>query len=249
MGVYILRGVSAALLVTALTLLAGMGWNRLNPGVLSVSQLLDIGLLASCLVGGFRTARGSGRWLLGGVVGAGYVTVGTLLLALFLPIRVWGFVQILVEGALIGLVAGALGAGGAKSGRINGQVGKRGQVPSFYRNYELNKESTGGGYEADDEFVWKETEEREEWKEAPILKWTDGEEKRLAGRWLWGKASEKPLALLSEDRQPESSAMVELPSTRSAKQRQSGASVVESGEELVKESRPWWEEEGKNILP
>ena len=111
MGSFILRGITTALLVTVLTLFGGIIWDTMGLGGLSVSKLLDIGLLASCLVGGYRTAKESGVWFMGGVTGAGYVIVGTLLLALFLPIRGWGFVQVLGEGALIGLVAGAFGAG------------------------------------------------------------------------------------------------------------------------------------------
>ena len=107
MGSFILRGITTALLVTVLTLFGGIIWDTMGLGGLSVSKLLDIGLLASCLVGGYRTAKESGVWFMGGVTGAGYVIVGTLLLALFLPIRGWGFVQVLGEGALIGLVAGA----------------------------------------------------------------------------------------------------------------------------------------------
>lgn len=111
MGGFILRGITTALLVTVLTLVTGILWNAMGFGVLSASRLLDIGLFLSCLVGGYRAAKESGSWVMGGITGAGYVTVGTLLLALFLPIRGLGFVQVLAEGALIGLAAGAIGAG------------------------------------------------------------------------------------------------------------------------------------------
>lgn len=111
MGSNVLRGITTALLVTVLTLFAGIIWGTMGLGGLSISQLVDIGLLASCLIGGYRTAKESREWFLGGVTGAGYVVVGTLLLALFLPIRGLGFIQVLVEGTLLGLVAGAFGAG------------------------------------------------------------------------------------------------------------------------------------------
>lgn len=113
-GSFILRGITTALLVTVLTLFAGIIGSATGFGGLSVSRLVDIGLLLSCLVGGYRAAKESGVWLLGGITGAGYVIVGTLLLALFLPIRGWGFMQILAEGALIGLVAGAFATGTKK---------------------------------------------------------------------------------------------------------------------------------------
>ncbi|SDH75560.1 TIGR04086 family membrane protein [Desulfosporosinus hippei] len=114
MGSYVLRGITTALLITVLTLFAGIAWSSMGLQGLSISQLIDIGLLASCLIGGYRTAKESKLWFLGGVTGAGYVAVGTLLLALFLPIRVMGFIQVLAEGTLIGLVAGAFGAGNSR---------------------------------------------------------------------------------------------------------------------------------------
>lgn len=135
MGSYILRGITTALLVTVLTLFAGIIWSTMGFGGLSVSQLIDIGLLASCLVGGFRAAKESGVWLLGGVAGAGYVVVGTLLLALFLPIRSWGFVQVLGEGTLIGLVAGAFGAGTKQKGGSTWNPRKKQMYTPSYVGY------------------------------------------------------------------------------------------------------------------
>ena len=111
MGSYVLRGITTALLITVLTLFVGILWGAIGLGGLSISQLLDIGFLASCLVGGYRTAKESKAWFMGGVTGACYVIVGTLLLALFLPISGLGFIQVLAEGALVGLAAGAFGAG------------------------------------------------------------------------------------------------------------------------------------------
>lgn len=112
MGTAILRGISAALLATLLTLLAGMLWVGLGFGGVNTSTLVDIGLIVSSVVAGYKAAREGGLWLLGGLAGAGYVGVAILLLALFYPISYWGAIQILGEGSLIGVVAGALGAGG-----------------------------------------------------------------------------------------------------------------------------------------
>lgn len=157
---FVLRGITTALLVTVLTLFAGIIWGAMGLGGLSVSGLLDIGLLASCSIGGYRTAKESGEWLTGGITGAGYVTVGTLLLALFLPIRSWGFVQVLAEGAIIGLVAGALGAGGTK-GRVSAlKVGTRTQ-PSYrpyYAGYGSD-EQTNSNFEWDTEDNLQKTEQ------------------------------------------------------------------------------------------
>lgn len=107
----VLKGISTALLATILTLFAGIAWGVMGLGGVSVSRLVDIGLLTSCLAGGYRAGKESGRWLMGGAAGAGYVALGTALLALFLPIQGWGFIQVLGEGLIIGIVAGAFGAG------------------------------------------------------------------------------------------------------------------------------------------
>ena len=109
-GVYmhscILKGITTALLVTILTLCAGIAAGALGFSGLNISGLVDIGLLLSCLIGGYRAGAGSGEWLSGGITGAGYVAVGTLLLALFFPIRVWGFIQVrLILKRLAGLPA------------------------------------------------------------------------------------------------------------------------------------------------
>ena len=117
MGTAVLRGISAALLVTVLTLLAGLLWRATGLGGLSVSNLVDIGLLVSCLVGGYRAGQESGAWVLGGLAGAGYVGVAVLILALFLPVSSWGIMQVLAEGGVIGLIAGAFGAGSQRQGR------------------------------------------------------------------------------------------------------------------------------------
>ncbi|MFZ3101365.1 MAG: hypothetical protein WA131_05490 [Desulfitobacteriaceae bacterium] len=111
MGKAILRGVSTALLITILTLVVGILWSSTGLGVVNVSQLVDIGLVASCLIGGYRTGKETSNWIFGTLVGAGFVAIGSLLLALFTPVRGMGFLQVLLIGALLSSVAGAFGAG------------------------------------------------------------------------------------------------------------------------------------------
>lgn len=113
MGNIILRGISSALVVTVITLLAGMLWSTMGYGGLDPSSLVDIGLAASCLVAGYRSGREGGVWIWGGVSALGYVSLAILLAALFLPISGWGAAQILAEGGLMGVLAGAVGAGRA----------------------------------------------------------------------------------------------------------------------------------------
>lgn len=111
MGNIILRGVSSALVVTVITLLAAMFWSTMGYGGLNPSSLVDIGLVLSCATAGYRSGKESGVWFWGGVAALGYVSLSILLAALFLPISGWGAIQILVEGGLIGILAGAFGAG------------------------------------------------------------------------------------------------------------------------------------------
>ena len=181
---FILRGITTALLVTVLTLFAGIAWGVMGLGSLSISTLLDIGLLLSCFIGGYRTAKESGEWLTGGIVGAGYVTVGTLLLALFLPIRGLGFIQVLAEGAIIGLVAGAVGVGGGKGTGTSAWSSKRPQFTPSYPGYETNN-SLGS------KFNWDQEEELKEWKEAPISNWIESSEGDLKGTHGVRRDSEK----------------------------------------------------------
>lgn len=118
MGESILKGISAALGVTAITLLVGLLWTAMGLGGLSTSTLVDIGLIASCIAAGYVTGKESGQWSLGGVSGLGYVLLCVLLVALFLELRAWGVIQVLAEGGLIGILAGAFGAGsGGKRSR------------------------------------------------------------------------------------------------------------------------------------
>lgn len=111
MGNNILRGVSSALFVTVITLLGGMLWNTLGYEGLNVTTLVDIGLIVSCITAGYRTGKESKIWFLGGIAALGYVGLCIILAALFLPISGWGAVQILAEGGIIGILAGAFGAG------------------------------------------------------------------------------------------------------------------------------------------
>ncbi|TGE39693.1 hypothetical protein E4K67_01460 [Desulfosporosinus fructosivorans] len=245
MGPLILRGITTALLVTVLTLFAGIVWGITGLGGLSISRLLDIGLLASCIVGGYRTAKESGEWLLGGIVGVGYVTVGTLLLALFLPIRGWGFIQVLAEGVIIGLVAGAVGAGGAKGTGMSAWSGKRSQITPSYADYE-----TDDRYETNDSvnstFDWDEEEVHEDWKEPPITNWIESSERDYKGRpgakgacekspdvqWPWDKEEEKLVD--SGPRQLEPFVGWEPDSART--------DLVERNKASLSKNIAWWEQ-------
>ncbi|MDR3543498.1 MAG: YrzE family protein [Desulfosporosinus sp.] len=211
MGTYLLRGITTALLVTVLTLFAGMVWGAMGLGGLSASRLLDIGLFASCLVGGYRTAKESGEWWLGGATGAGYVAVGTLLLALFLPIRGWGFIQVLAEGATIGLVAGAIGAGGTKGVVSGAWQGKRSRSyfkPSYASgdsedhascefNWNKEKDSQEGGYPTTAN--WLECSERE--LHDPRWAKKDSEETTEV-KWSWDSEDDKLTSLGSGKAKP-----------------------------------------------
>ena len=217
MGSSILKGITTALLVTVVTLFAGIVWVVMHLGGLTISQLLDIGLLASCLVGGYRTAKESGEWLLGGIVGAGYVSLGTLLLSLFLPVQGWGFIQVLAEGAVIGLVAGAIGAGGAKGSGRSAWSDNRSRVTPSYGDYERNDRysSQCDGDQQEEANDWKvksmttknESEEnssevqwswdkdqeetRNDWKDSPITKGIERSEKNPEVEWPWDKEKEE----------------------------------------------------------
>lgn len=118
MGNIILRGISSALVVTVLTLLAGMLWSTMGYGGLNPSNFVDFGVIVSCAVAGYRSGKESGVWMWGGLAALGYVSLSIILVALFLPIRGWGVLQILAEGGIIGLLTGALGTGGALARRI-----------------------------------------------------------------------------------------------------------------------------------
>ena len=228
MGSFILRGITTALLVTVLTLFGGIIWDTMGLGGLSVSKLLDIGLLASCLVGGYRTAKESGVWFMGGVTGAGYVIVGTLLLALFLPIRGWGFVQVLGEGALIGLVAGAFGAG------TKGAVARAGTArksQSFFRpsyvGYDTNDFSSSEfdwDNDSDIEWPWDREDKNKKPRDENI------ESSGVPETWepkglennpiIWDRVKEDKAGIIKANAEKVSS---------------------EKGSSKNKDLRPWWE--------
>lgn len=107
----ILRGISVALLMTILILLGGLLWTAANLGSGNMSLLVDAGVVVSCLTGGFWAGKETKQWAAGAAAGAGYVLIGVLILALFLPVNGTGMLEVLLEGGAIGLVGGALGAG------------------------------------------------------------------------------------------------------------------------------------------
>ncbi|SPF40144.1 conserved membrane hypothetical protein [Candidatus Desulfosporosinus infrequens] len=265
MGTYLLRGITTALLVTILTLFAGIVWGAMGLGGLSVSQLVDIGLLASCLVGGYRTANESGEWWMGGVTGAGYVTVGTLLLALFLPIRGWGFIQVLAEGATIGLVAGAIGAGGAKGVVSGARQGKWSQ--SYFK-------SSYAGEGVDDhvscEFDWdteKNPQERgypatPNWPESSEgevhdSRWAKKDsEETTEVKWSWDSEDDKLTSLGSGNAKPLIASEPEWVGSdagwsdvgwndvtkNEVSDRNHRTSLRNTNENKESGTRPWWEE-------
>ncbi|MCO1601030.1 hypothetical protein [Desulfosporosinus nitroreducens] len=226
MGSYVLRGITTALLVTVLTLFAGIVWSSMGLGGLSISKLLDIGLLASCLVGGYRTAKESKLWFMGGVAGAGYVTVGTLLLALFLPIRGLGFIQILAEGALIGLVAGAFGAG--KKATVSTHF-----TPSYAG---FGREDRGSN-----NFEWDTEEDITPRANPSKLKWIDSYEEEFA------EISEtrcEPVVEWPWDREPETKNETENVTkneiaTRGSNQVRNDLAVWDR---VGEKAKPWWEQ-------
>lgn len=144
MGSNILRGVSSALVVTVITLLVGMFWSAMGYGGLNPSTLVDIGLVASCLTAGYRSGRESGVWFWGGIAALGYVGLSILLVALFLPISGWGALQILAVGGVIGILAGAFGAGTG--------LGKRTQIMG--RNRSISSRPSHWGEEDNEWDTW-----------------------------------------------------------------------------------------------
>lgn len=230
MGSAVMKGITASLLVTVLTLLAGIIWSAMGFGGLSISQLLDVGLIASCLVGGYRTAKESGAWFMGGVAGAGFVTIGTLLLALFLPIRGLGFLQVLGEGALIGLAAGAFGAGKKSRPAVSSWSSRKNRT--YYSPAYAGYGKDGGG---NTDFEWDREDDREPETASVKLSWLDGSEdnyrsvcaiKEQAGEeerieWPWDRDKENKII-------PQSS----LPLSQEL--------VIWDKEE--EKAGPWWEE-------
>lgn len=253
MGTYLLRGITTALLVTVFTLFVGIVVGAMGLGGLSTSRLLDIGLLASCLVGGYRTARESGEWWMGGATGVGYVALGTLLLALFLPIRGWGFIQVLAEGAIIGLVAGAIGAGGAKAVVSGLWQGRRGQ--SYFKP---SYADCGSDDRVSSEFDWDKEENLQE-REDPLKSiWMEGPEgepcvdrgaKKFSEEssdveWSWDR-EDKLKSLGSGDSEPLIVWDPELVSANVVRNEvfeRNRASFKNTSENKEGGTRPWWEE-------
>jgi hypothetical protein len=226
----ILRGITIALLVTVLTLLTGIALSVLNLGSQSIIGLLDFGLLVSCLISGYWTAKASGKWWLGGIVGIGYVIVGTLLLALFLPIRGWGFIQVLAEGAAIGLVAGAVAAGGNKGTLWSG---KSSTYRPSYAGYEPNSVSR--------RFDWDEEKDFNEWQETSITHGSESGEKSSDVEWPWDREKGKTTISTSSTDAGDSEPLVigepEFVRTHLWERNRLGL----PGKEITG-SKPWWEE-------
>jgi hypothetical protein len=256
MGTYLLRGITTALLVTVLTLFAGIVWGAVGLGGLTTSRLLDIGLLASCLAGGYRSAKESGEWWMGGLAGAGYVTVGTLLLALFLPIRGWGFVQILAEGAIIGLVIGAVGMGGVREVILGAGVGQGRRSQAFFK-------PAYAGDDTDDcssrEFEWvPEGNLRERRDPSPSI-WLESAEEKSQGacgpkkdpnncpavEWSWDHEEGKLLSLEAADSESLlvwGTEQVGNDVIRNDILENNRASRKNTCEHKERDARPWWEE-------
>lgn len=228
MGSSILRGITTALLVTVLTLLAGTALSVMKLGGQTLSDFLDIGLLVSCLVGGYRTAKESGKWWLGGIVGVGYVTVGTALLALFLPIRGWGFVQVLAEGAIIGLVAGAVGTGGSKPLLWSGKSPRFTPSEAVYETNGLSSR-----------FNWDKEGKSNEWQEAPMINWNESGEKSTDVEWPWDKERGKT-TISSDTGDAEPLVIGEPDPVRPYLWERDRSSL--SDKKTAKGSKPWWEE-------
>ena len=227
MGSYILRGITTALLVTVLTLFAGILWSTMGFGGLSISKLVDIGLLASCLVGGYRTAKESRAWFMGGVTGAGYVIVGTLLLALFLPISSLGFIQVLAEGTMIGLVAGAFGSGkqGAASSTWNGRPSRF--TPSYAGYDKDDRVSSNFNWDSEAEYAPRSTPSKSSWIESsedefqPIQEIKRDSVENAVVEWPWDREKENKVT------------------SREPKQVQNDLVVWDKAKENAK---PWWEQ-------
>ena len=238
MGTSVLRGISTALLVTVLTLFAGIVWGAVGLGGLSVSRLVDIGLLASCLVGGYRTGKESGKWLMGGATGAGYVTLGTILLALFLPIQGWGFIQVLTEGAVIGLIAGAVGAGGMNGAVLGARQGRRSQ-PAFTPSY--------GNYDNDDYVSRTSDTSTSNWMEGPgeehhwssESKWDSEEGSDV--EWPWDREEERKL-ISTQSRYSEPLAVWEPDRINTDTEGCNRMNLDNTGARKAGGAGPWWEE-------
>jgi hypothetical protein len=253
----ILRGITTALLVTVITLFAGMVWGAMGFGGLSTSGLLDIGLMISCIIGGFRTAKETGEWVTGGITGAGYVAVGTLLLALFLPIRTWGFIQVMGEGTVIGLVAGAFGAGGAARRPTVSRTGRRFQTnyQPYYAGYgnedqEVNSDSH---WNFDDDNSNQLEQEQEQVKERgqvydlELIQEPEEDNRRGQERNSYtsdeNDRNAEVFVIESENRNRDFDSEVEWPWDNNSK----NVKCIEAAPQMVdgsvnkNEGKPWWE--------
>ncbi len=102
----VLRGIRTALLITLFILLGGLAWSALNLGGIKMSLLVDVGVVISCLAGGYRAGKETGQWMLGGAAGIGYVGIGIIILALFLPVNGIGGMEVLAGGGIVGTIGG-----------------------------------------------------------------------------------------------------------------------------------------------
>ncbi|KLU59554.1 hypothetical protein CEB3_c45440 [Peptococcaceae bacterium CEB3] len=226
----VLRGISASLLVTVLTLLAGMLWNATGLAFVSVSALVNLGLLLSCLAGSYRAAKDSGLWFLGGIAGAGYVALGALLLALFLPLSLAGVFQIMLEGAALGLVAGLMGIRGKRKFRSPAFFGNSGRSYAWAgvdRAYRVGEQDEGENEDEDEDDGkgngWRERAEERDWEpeaeisepggsaqasaDIPLFSPSPGEERQP--EWMWGgkvKPGPEPGLTSADEGKPEKKA-------------------------------------------
>lgn len=172
MGSNILRGVSSALLVTVITLLGGMMWNASGYKGFNVTTLVDVGLIASCITAGYRTGKESKIWFAGGIAALIYVGLCIILAALFLPISGWGAAQILAEGGLIGILAGAFGAG--KQGLSIDGMGSRQSTSSHPLSFSSSWDDQGRGEEHYDdryEKYYSRSKESDDQRESEWEQW------------------------------------------------------------------------------
>lgn len=235
MGTIILRGISTSLLVTIITLLAGLLWNAMGFGGLTASNIVDIGLVASCLMGGYRAGKESGSWGLGGVVGGGYVGLGILLLSLFLPLQSWGIVKVLGEGAGLGLVAGAWGASTARGGNKGLEARRR----PYSLSWAGPQHTRGAGWEKE----WDEWAETGQASRAVVNGEPDRIESKAQARYdteVRLREDDREVWLREDDRkdQEERETWVERDEGRDGKLRQNREAVYE---------RPWWEQDSQRV--
>ena len=222
-GTVIVRGISTALFVAVLTLLAGILWKAMGFQAISISALVDIGLAISCLAGGYRAGKESRLWFLGGAVGGGFVLVGVILLALFAPVRTLGVFEVLAEGVILGAIAGAFGSGGTPTGSGGFLQGFR-SSPRYPYSHSVPADTLAAGHDKD------------RWNEPVLSADTIGPDRaefRPAGSWQEEEWPVSSPARLGADPNPAKSGKWdpggdELDSSAWSK---NGGTV----------GRPWWE--------